>query len=75
MYQTPWGYQVTHKTAPAVPQQQAPEYDAQAQLNQYYALPQQGAPDMQHQYQQQQQQYQQQQQQHQYQQQQQPHYT
>ncbi|KAM3519960.1 hypothetical protein NHJ13051_007148 [Beauveria bassiana] len=45
VYQTPWGYQVTHQTAPP----QAPVYDSQAQLNDYYAQPpQQGAQEGQH---------------------------
>ncbi len=57
VYQTPWGYTVTHQTAP----QQVPVHGSQAQLNNYYAQPQQGAQDVQHQYQQNQ--YQQQQQQ------------
>ncbi|KAM3552303.1 hypothetical protein MY1884_007271 [Beauveria asiatica] len=40
VYQTPWGYQVTHQTAP----RQAPVHNSQAQLNDYYAQPhQQGA--------------------------------
>ncbi|KAJ4150537.1 hypothetical protein LMH87_011283 [Akanthomyces muscarius] len=60
VYQTPWGYTVTHQTAP----QQVPVHGSQAQLNNYYAQPQQGAQDVQHQYQQNQYQQQQQQQPH-----------
>ncbi|TQV97826.1 hypothetical protein V2A60_006451 [Cordyceps javanica] len=60
VYQTPWGYHVTHQTVPQQPQ----TYDSQAQLNNYYAQPQHGAQEMQHhQYYEQQQQQQQQQQQ------------
>lgn len=60
VYQTPWGYTVTHQTAP----QQVPVHGSQAQLNNYYAQPQQGVQDVQHQYQQNQYQQQQQQQPH-----------
>ncbi|OAA52495.1 hypothetical protein BBO_00336 [Beauveria brongniartii RCEF 3172] len=61
VYQTPWGYQVTHQTAP----RQAPVHDSQAQLNNYYAQPhQQGAQEGLHQQNHQQQQQQQQQQPH-----------
>ncbi|KAM3499196.1 hypothetical protein MY10362_007527 [Beauveria mimosiformis] len=50
VYQTPWGYQVTHQTAP----RQAPVHDSQAQLNNYSAQPhQQGAQEGLHQQQQQ----------------------
>ncbi|ATY64584.1 hypothetical protein A9K55_004294 [Cordyceps militaris] len=45
VYQTPWGYQVTHQTAPP----QATTIDSQAQLNSYYAQPQQGTHDGQYQ--------------------------
>ncbi|KAJ6786092.1 hypothetical protein PWT90_05980 [Aphanocladium album] len=45
VYQTPWGYQVTHQATP----QQAPPQDAQTQLNNYYAQSQNGAPTMQYQ--------------------------
>ncbi|KAJ3492839.1 hypothetical protein NLG97_g5114 [Lecanicillium saksenae] len=50
VYQTPWGYQVTHSTIP----QQVPSQDAQAELNNYYAQPQHNTQPLQHQQHQQQ---------------------
>lgn len=48
VYQTPWGYSVTHQTVA----QQAPVHDSQAQLNNYYAQPHQSIQDVQHHHQQ-----------------------